>query len=55
MKDLGTTKRILGIEIKRDIRRKLLLLSKEVYFKRVIGRFRMSNAKTCDHTYVLTI
>jgi len=45
MKDLGTTKRILGIEIKRDKRRKLLLLSKEVYFKRVIGRFNMSNAK----------
>jgi len=44
MKDLETTKRILGIENKRDKRRKLLL-SKEVYLKRVIHRFRMSNAK----------
>ena len=45
MKDLGAAKSILGIEIKRDKKRKLLNLSQELYLKKVLERFRMSNSK----------
>ena len=45
MKDLGRAKRILGIKIKRDRDKKLLFLSQEMYLKKVLNRFRMSDAK----------
>jgi len=45
MKDLGEAKRILGIEIKRDRDKKLLLLYQEMYLKKVLNRFGMLDAK----------
>ena len=45
MKDLGAAKRILGIEIKRDRKKKLLYLSEELYLRKVLERFGMSNSK----------
>jgi len=45
MKDLGAAKRILGIEIKRDKKRKLLYLSQELYLRKVLERFGISNSK----------
>ena len=45
MKDLGAAKRILGIEIKWDRKRKLLYLSQELYLRKVLERFGMSNSK----------
>jgi len=59
IKDLRTTKWILGIESKRGKRRELLLLSKTMYLKRVIDRFIMSNTKlvitTMSQQFKLTI
>jgi len=45
MKDLGTAKKILGMEIRmdRDVRR--LWLSQAGYVKKVLERFSMENAK----------
>ena len=45
MKDLGAVKRILGIEIKQDRKRKLLYLSQELYLRKVLESFGMSNSK----------
>lgn len=45
MKDLGCAKRILGINIKRDKRNKVLCLSQEVYLRKVVKRFSMDQAK----------
>ncbi|RZB80703.1 Retrovirus-related Pol polyprotein from transposon TNT 1-94 [Glycine soja] len=45
MKDLGVAKRILEIEIKRDRKRKLLFLSQELYLRKVLERFGISNSK----------
>ena len=45
MKDLGTTTRILGMQIVRDKNSRTLFLTQAVYVKRVLNRFEMINAK----------
>ena len=45
MKDLGPTKKILGMEIKRDRKSSLLFLSQEKYIEKVLHRFNMHDAK----------
>lgn len=45
MKDMGATKRILGMEIRRERLNRKLFLSQKSYIARVITRFRMQGAK----------
>ena len=45
MKDLGSGKRILGIEILRDEKARKLWLSEERYIERMLVRFNMKNSK----------
>jgi hypothetical protein len=45
MKDLGSAKKILGMEISRDIKSGLLFLSQQNYIKKVLQRLNMQNAK----------
>ena len=45
MKDLGATKKILGMEIHRDRASRRLWLSQHSYVKRVMEKFNMDNAK----------
>jgi hypothetical protein len=45
MKDLGVTKKILGMEIHRDRDAKRLWLSQPDYVMKVLERFSMENAK----------
>ena len=45
MKDLGATKKILGMEIHRDRASRRLWLSQHSYVKRVLERFNMDDAK----------
>jgi len=45
MKDLGYAKRILGIDIKRDRKQKLLYLSQEDYLSKVVQKFSMHESK----------
>jgi hypothetical protein len=45
MKDLGTTKKILGMEIRRDRDAKRFWLSQAGYVKKVLERLSMENAK----------
>jgi hypothetical protein len=45
MKDLGATKKILGMRIIRDRKNHKLTLSQGDYIKKVLDRFRMQNAK----------
>lgn len=45
MKDLGTSKKILAIEIYRDKRSRKLWLSQRNYIEKVLDRFDMSKAK----------
>ena len=45
MKDLGATKKILGMEIKRDRGVGKLFLTQKNYLKKVLERFGMKNAK----------
>ena len=45
MKDLGSAKRILGMEIERDRSKRVLRLSQKSYIK-VLSRFEMNNVKT---------
>ena len=45
MKDLGSTKRILGMEILRDRKTGKLWLSQERYIERMLERFNMKNSK----------
>ena len=45
MKDLGSAKQILGIEIHRDIRNGKLLFSQEKFVEIILVRFRMNTAK----------
>ena len=45
MKDLGSTKQILGMKISRDRKNKKLWLSQESYIEKVLERFNMSKAK----------
>ena len=46
MKDLGSTKRILGIEIERDRSKRVLRLSQKSYISKVLSRLEMNNVKT---------
>jgi len=48
MKDLGPTKRVLGIDIVRNCERGKLFLSQSSYLKKVVEWFRMTNSKTVD-------
>ena len=45
MKDLGTAKRILGMEIHRDLENDKLLLTQGKYARKVLARFNMENCK----------
>ncbi|KAF2313534.1 hypothetical protein GH714_011531 [Hevea brasiliensis] len=45
MKDLGATKKILGMEISRNRSIGKLFLSQQAYVKKVLKRFNMNNAK----------
>jgi len=45
MKDLGAAKKILGMEINRDIKSGLLFLSQHNYINKVLQRFNMHDAK----------
>jgi hypothetical protein len=45
MKDLGATKKILGMRITRDIKNHKLTLSQGEYIEKVLVRFRMQNEK----------
>ncbi|RVW15249.1 Retrovirus-related Pol polyprotein from transposon TNT 1-94 [Vitis vinifera] len=46
MKDLGSAKRILGMEIERDRSKRVLRLSQNSYISKVLSRFEMNNVKT---------
>jgi hypothetical protein len=45
MKDLGATRKILGMEIIRDMKSRFLYLSQKNYIVKVLYRFNMHNAK----------
>ena len=45
MKDLGTSKKILELEIKRDWENRRLYLSQGKYIEKVLEKFNMINAK----------
>ena len=45
MKDLGSAKKILGMEISKDRKSGLLFLSEQNYIKKVLQRFNMQNSK----------
>ena len=45
MKDLGPTKKILGIQIYRDRHKKKLSLSQKEYIEKVLKRFNMKETK----------
>ena len=45
MKDLGNTNYILGIQILRDRKNKMLALSQVTYIDKVLTRFSMQNSK----------
>ena len=45
MKDLGATKKILGMRITRDNKNHKLTLSQGEYIEKVLERFRMQNEK----------
>lgn len=46
MKDLGSARQILGMQIRRDRKARKLWLSQEKYVERVLERFNMKNAKS---------
>lgn len=46
MKDLGPTKKILGMQIARDKQKGILQLFQAKYIKRVFQRFNMGGAKS---------
>ncbi|KAK2414224.1 cysteine-rich RECEPTOR kinase [Trifolium repens] len=48
MKDLGSAKRILGMDILRDRSKGELFLSQHDYLKKVVERFRMSDSKVVN-------
>uniref|UniRef100_A0A3Q7ICG0 Reverse transcriptase Ty1/copia-type domain-containing protein n=1 Tax=Solanum lycopersicum TaxID=4081 RepID=A0A3Q7ICG0_SOLLC len=48
MKDLGAARKILGMEIIRDIERRKLFLSQRSYIQKVLARFDMSSSKPID-------
>lgn len=45
MKDMCDSTYILGVNISRDRSKRLLSLSQELYFKKVLERFNMKNCK----------
>ena len=45
MKDLGSAKKILGMEIKRNRSKGIMFLSKEKYMRRVLKTFGMTSCK----------
>ena len=45
MKDLGNAQRILGMEIQRDRKQRVLRLTQTQYIEKVLSRFGMENAK----------
>ena len=45
MKDLGSAKRILGMEISRDKKASKLWFSQERYIERILEKFNMKNSK----------
>ena len=45
MKDLGNAQRILGMEIQRDRKQRVLRLTRTQYIEKVLSRFGMENAK----------
>jgi len=45
MKDMGPTKKILGMKITRDQSKKLLWVSQEQYIEKILERFNMHKAK----------
>jgi hypothetical protein len=45
MKDMGPTKRILGMRIERDRKSNKLYLSQEKYIERVLRKFKMDEAR----------
>ena len=46
MKDIGSTKKILGMEILKHKQENELYLSKKWYIEKVLHRFNMENAKS---------
>ena len=45
MKDLGSAKKVIGIQIVRDRASKKLYMSQEKYIEKVLERFKMSQVK----------
>lgn len=45
MKDLGVARKILGVEIYREMKKRKIFLSQEGYIKKMLGRFGMPSAK----------
>ena len=45
MKDLGQAKKILGVEIRRNMKNRLLYLSQESYLKKVLTIYGMTDSK----------
>ena len=45
MKDLGTAKKILDMEIRRDNESRKLWLSQKIYIRKVLEKFNMQDAK----------
>ena len=50
MKDIGAAKQILGMNIVRDLTKKLLWLSQEKYVTKVLEIFDMESAKPVGST-----
>lgn len=46
MKDLGTTKKILGVKLIKDRKKGILSLTWQKYNRKVLERFKMGNSKT---------
>ncbi|WVZ07206.1 hypothetical protein V8G54_020552 [Vigna mungo] len=55
MKDMGATKKILGISITRDRKEKKLWLSQEHYIQKVLQRFQTENAKVLSTHFKLSV
>jgi hypothetical protein len=52
-KDLGPTKKILGMKISFNISKKLIWLSHQRYIEKVLERFNMKNAKSITSPLVV--
>jgi hypothetical protein len=51
MKDLGSSKKILGMRITRDRKNRKLTLSQGEYIETVLERFRMENENQLVHLW----